>query len=286
MLQDRIGVISDEVSSNFIEALDWIVAEGLKFVELRVVNGTNIAAVSDEELCFVKQEVEKRKLQVTAIASPLFKCALDRSRPVSTGDVFGQVEETPRQHQLKLPRLFKIAKALGTRNIRIFSFWREREPSKYEAEIIRYLTEAAVMAQKENIMLLIENEDSCNGGSAREVANYVNKVNSPALRALWDPGNEVFSHNSPYPEGYHEVKDLLHHVHIKDAVTDSQTGKVMAVPVGQGVVPFAQQIKQLEANGYQGQYVIETHYIPEGGTQMQGTAMSLRGLRQALQEIS
>lgn len=282
MIWDRLGVISDEVSANLIEALDWIQAEGLKYVELRMIDGYNISSLSDEQVARVALEITKRGLKVSALASPLFKCALDPSRPVASGDRFGQEEESVGAHFAKLERTIQIAEMLGTINIRIFSFWREQDPSAHWDEIVVHLKKAAQLAERAGITLLLENERSCNGGYAFEIASLVKEVHSSSLRALWDPGNEAQGKHWSFPAVYDEVKDLLSHVHLKDAVIDPISGKPRCVPIGSGRVPYLTQIMELEKNGYRGLYVIETHYVPEGGTKLDGTKQSLEGLRQLL----
>ncbi|WJH36562.1 sugar phosphate isomerase/epimerase [Paenibacillus sp. CC-CFT747] len=137
------------------------------------------------------------------------------------------------------------------------------------------------MADKEGITLLLENEPACNGGFAEEVARLTEAVGHPRLRVLWDPGNEAYGGRSAYPEGYNEVSRVLGHVHLKDAYLQGD-GTPKCVPIGQGAVPMAEQIRALEANGYTGLYTIETHYIPEGGTAMEGTALTLEGLADVL----
>jgi glucosamine-6-phosphate deaminase len=281
MIWDRLGVISDEVSHDFIEALDWIQAEGLKYVEIRMVDGINVSNLTDEQVERVRREAEARGLHISALASPLFKCALDPSRPVASGDMFGQAEESVEAHFAKLDRTIAIAKLLGTSFIRIFSFWRELDPKPYEDEVAAYLKKAADTAAGHKITLLLENERSCNGGYAFEVASLVREVSSPGLKALWDPGNEAQGEHWSYPHVYNEVKDLLAHVHLKDSLIDPG-GKPRCVPIGSGRVPYVKQILDLEANGYKGLYVIETHYIPPGGSKMDGTKQSLEGLRKLL----
>jgi sugar phosphate isomerase/epimerase len=280
----RLGVITDEVSPNLTEALDWIAEQGLAHVEIRMVDGMNVSKLSDEQADRVRREVEARGLYVSAVSSPVFKCALDPGRPVETGDTFGNEEESVEQHFEKLRRVIAIARRLGTRRIRIFSFWREREPERYRDEIIGYLRQAAEIAAGEDVLLLLENENSCNGGSAKEVADYASAVGSPHLRALWDPGNEACGGRPAYPEGYGYVKDLLAHVHIKDSYV-THTGRVRCVPVGTGVVPYADQLRVLQQDGYDGLFTIETHYVPAGGRPVDGTAMTLQGIRLLLNSL-
>jgi L-ribulose-5-phosphate 3-epimerase len=282
---DRLGVVTDELSQNVVEALDWVAKQGLKHVEIRMVDGRNVMDLSDQELDQLLSEVEKRGLFVSAVASPVFKCALDSSRTVATGDTFGQQEENLESHFNKLNRIIEIAARLKTQKIRIFSFWREEDPSLYEDEIVRNLKKAASIAQQKDMLLLLENEGSCNGGYASEVSRIVQKVDSPNLKALWDPGNEAHGGRVAYPDGYEAVKGLIGHVHLKDALIKAD-GEPKCVPIGLGEVSFADQLQALQKDHYIGLYTIETHYIPEGGTAMDGTNMTLEGLRKVLHVIA
>lgn len=284
MVWNRLGILTDEVyPDNFAKSLDWIVEQGLKHIEVRVVDGINIANMNDEQVAAVRAQIESRGLSVTAIASPLYKCALDPSRPVASGDVFGQAEESVEAHHEKLPRVIAIAKALGARNIRIFSFWREREPERHFDEIVAHLKKAAAVAEREGVMLLQENEPACNGGFAEEIGNIVRAVDSPAMKALWDPGNEAYGGRPAFPEGYGFIKDVLAHVHIKDAYV-LPDGSSRCVPVGSGAVPFIAQLRALREDGYDGLFTIETHYKPEGGSKAAGSRMTLDAFRVLAEE--
>ena len=246
-----------------------------------MVDGVNVSNLDDAQVDRAQAEVEKRGLKVSAIASPLFKCALDPSRPVQSGDLFGNKEEDLPTHMKKLPRAIAIARRLKTDKIRVFSFWREKEPGRYVDDIVGHLKKAAAVAEKEKVSLLQENENACNGGYAEEVAEIVRRVGSPAMKVLWDPGNENYGGRSCYPEGYEKVKGLFAHVHLKDSVM-GKDGKVACVPIGEGKTPLKEQIRALEKDGYAGLYTLETRYTPPGGTPMQGTEATLAGLKKIL----
>ncbi|WP_309118200.1 sugar phosphate isomerase/epimerase family protein [Paenibacillus sp.] len=283
-MMDRVGVLTDEVSDRLEEALDWATEQGLAHVEIRVVNGRNAANLTDEEASAIRREVEARGLFVSALASPLFKCALDPGRPVAAGDTFGNAEEDVEAHFEKLNRVIEIAKLLGTKRIRIFSFWREEHPERHTEEIVSHLRRAAGIAGEAGVELLLENEPSCNGGVAVEVAALVRSVDSPALRALWDPGNEAYARREAYPAGYESVKDCLSHVHLKDAYVGSE-GTSRCVPLGSGDVRVVAQLRALAADGYDGLFTIETHFVPDGGSRMTGTRMTLDALKALLKEV-
>ncbi|SDW16533.1 sugar phosphate isomerase/epimerase [Paenibacillus sp. CF384] len=282
MIEDRLGVITDEVSpSDLIEALNFAVLNGLKHVEIRTINGQNVLSLHDQQLAIIRSETERRGLFVSCIASPIFKCALGTGSKVAEGDRFNQEERTVSEHFTMLERAMDIADQLGTDRIRIFSFWREAEPEQHHDEIVMHLTQAALLAASRGKLLLLENEPSCNGGYAAEVAKLVGAVNSPALRVLWDPGNEQYGSRTSYPEGYSSVCNLMAHVHLKDVRFD-ESGQPKATPIGSGIVPYEAHFQALLRDGYTGLFTLETHYIPEGGTAMEGTAQSLQGLKALL----
>ena len=70
----KIAVISDEISQDFDHACSVIANDfGLQWVELREMWGKNLQASSDAEIAEAHRILAKYKLQVTDIASPLFK---------------------------------------------------------------------------------------------------------------------------------------------------------------------------------------------------------------------
>src|SRR4030081_1595632 len=70
----KIAVISDEISQDFDHACSVIANDfGLQWVELREMWGKNLQASSDVEIAEAQKILAKYNLQVTDIASPLFK---------------------------------------------------------------------------------------------------------------------------------------------------------------------------------------------------------------------
>lgn len=281
-LLDRLGILTDEVSPYLIEALDWITANELRHVELRSVQGMNILNFSSAEITDMLKEIELRGLFVSALASPVFKCPLSPDRTTMQGDQFGQLEHHDvAGHFRLLHRALDAAELLRTRYIRIFSFWREDDPGAYAEEIAGHLYAAAEIAHSRGAVLLLENEPSCNGGSAEETGRLAALADHPALKLLWDPGNEAFLGRPAYPDGYNSVKPYIAHVHLKDSIYHPDAGG-QCVPIGRGSVDYAQQLAALMKEGYTGLFTIETHYRPLNGSTADGSAMSLNGLRQLL----
>ncbi len=273
----RLGIITDEVSPHLQEALDFANDHDLTHIEIRTVEERNVVDLSDEEILGIRTEVQRRGLFVSCFSSPIFKCALDVNRTVRAGDAFGDKVGNVEEHFRKLIRAIEIAHQLDTQYIRIFSFWRERHPEKHTAEIVQYLYQAAALAEQHEVILLLENEPACNAGYATEVDAMVRSIDSPALKALWDPGNEAYGLRNAFPNGYQAIKHTVAHVHLKD-VQMNDLGEPHCVPIGSGIVPYDLQIAALREDGYKGLFTLETHYVPPGGTARDGSELSLQGL--------
>ena len=70
----RLSVINDEISADFDHACSVAANDfGLGWIELRSMWNKNIVELNAEEVDKSRQILEKYKLRVTDIASPLFK---------------------------------------------------------------------------------------------------------------------------------------------------------------------------------------------------------------------
>src|SRR4051812_11730037 len=143
---DRLGILTDEVSDDFGDALDWAAGQGLKHVEARVINGKNVVTLDDDQVRDVRRQGEARGLHGSAMPSPLFKCAPDPSRGVASGDRYGRQEGGDKAACDKLDRAATTARLPDTRRVRIFSFWREKDPAAHRDEVARHLKRAASVA--------------------------------------------------------------------------------------------------------------------------------------------
>lgn len=274
----RLSVLTDEVSQNWDEVLAFVEEHELPYVELRSVWRANVMDMERERLRQLRSTLAERGVKVSGLASPVFKCALDPNRPVERGDTFFASEGTVNDHMDMLKQALEVAGFFEAPGVRIFSFWRERNPELYMDEVAEHLHQAARLAEQAGVMLWLENEPSTNGGYADEVALLAAKVNSPFLRVLWDPGNERYGGKIPFPDGYEQVRSWIGHVHLKDAVYTSEHGG-KCVPIGEGEACLEKQLDALERDGYTGLYTVETHFVPDGGTPADGTRRSFSGLR-------
>ena len=282
----KVGVISDEISQDFDHACHVIANDfGLHFIELREVWGKNLQEITDAQIVEAQKIIAKYGLQITDISSPLFKVdwpgaphPVDRSK----GDLHGAAETTFKEQDDVLLRSIALAKQFKTDKVRCFDFWRIDDVKPYRAAINEKLQQAAEMAAKQNIMLVLENEYACNTATGREGAATLAGVPSRNLALNWDPGNAVMRGElDAFPAGWNALpKDRLHHCHVKNAVKDA-TGKIVWSPVDIGYIDWAAQFRALKSIGYSDAVNLETHW-KGGGSPEECSRVSWAGMKKDL----
>jgi len=285
----RVAVISDEITQDFERALSIMSQEfGMSWVEIRGVWDKNLLKLPDDDLAKAKSLLDKYKMKVTDIASPLFKVDWPGA-PLSKHaegprDQFGADFHFKQQDDI-LQRSIEIAKRFGTDRVRCFDFWRLDDPAPYRKDMDDKLREAAEKAGKQGIILVLENEMSCNSGTGAEAARTLDAVKTKSLMVNWDPGNAVMLGEVPYPDGYAKLpKNRIGHCHCKDA-RPKQTGEGRSewAPMGGGVVDWVGQFRALKKDGYHFATSLETHWRG-GGTPEKSSRESWAGMHKQLQE--
>ena len=281
----KVGVFPDEISQDFEYALGVVKELGAGYVELRSMWGKNLVDLSSSELEKAKELIKKSSLKVSIIASPLFKCHLKEKEAKKPRDTYLVQEKSYSEHLRILKHSFELAKMFDTNIVRTFSFWRRGNLTEEILEEILQRFEVPIKrAEEENIILALENEHECFIGSGEESRRFLARISSKNVGLIWDPGNAYFLGEVPYPDGYELIKDLIVHVHIKDAGKDNK-GKPIWLPVGKGEIDFRGQLQALREDNFSGVISLETHYVPRGGSQEDGTRESFSGMRSILQSL-
>ncbi len=148
----KVSVISDEISQDFDHACSVIANDfGLHWVEIREMWGKNLQVSTDAEIAEAKKILAKYKLQVTDIASPLFKVnwpGAPKSQYGSKGDMHGADEVAYKKQDEIVERSISLAKQFGTNKIRCFDFWRLEDQAPYRAAINEKLRATAETCRK------------------------------------------------------------------------------------------------------------------------------------------
>jgi L-ribulose-5-phosphate 3-epimerase len=274
----RLCIVTDEISQDLSHALAVCEDEGVSTVELRAVDGANIVSHDDGSLGEIKALMASRGFRVGGIASPFLKCHLHGDGDPQGATHFAAPSSREEQWEI-LERSFEVAHLLGAPLVRTFSFWRVANPKDVREEVAEAIAEAAERAGAARLTLGIENEHACNLATGAETRWVLDRVPSPALGVIWDPGNEAVMDSQPFPGGYEQVRDRVVHVHLKDADQNGNWTKM-----GAGIIDYPGQFRALADDGYEGLLSLETHYeVPDGGAE-KATRESLAAIREFCEE--
>jgi L-ribulose-5-phosphate 3-epimerase len=280
----RLAVINDEITQGFEKACQIVSRDfSLHWIELRAMWNKNVTELNAKELEDARKLLGEYKLQVTDIASPLFKTdwpGAPRSSQSESRDQFHASFDASAQDKL-LDRCISLAKFFDTNRIRCFDFWRLDDQRPYREAINAKLQQAAERCAKDNIILLLENEMSCNTATGEEAAAVLKAIPDRNFMLNWDPGNAAAIGSTPYPTGYELLpKNRIGHCHCKDVVRRSDH-KYDWAPVGGGIVDWVGQLQALQRDGYHNAVSLETHWRG-AGTPEASTRTSMDGLRKTL----
>ena len=283
----QVGIISDEISQDFDHACHVIAVDfNLRYVELRALWGKNLQSSADAEIAEAQRILKKYSLQVTDIASPLFKTdwpGAPKSTYSSARDMHGAADTTFKDQADILTRSISLAKQFGTDKVRCFDFWRIDDPAPFRKAIDDHLRQAAETAGQQGILLVLENEFECNTATGREAARTLAAIATPHLALNWDPANAVMRGElDAFPAGWQLLpKDRIHHCHVKNARKDA-AGKIVWSPVGEGYIDWSAQFHALAQAGYRNAVTLETHWTG-GGVPEACTRTSWNEMQKALQ---
>jgi L-ribulose-5-phosphate 3-epimerase len=280
----KLSVINDEITADFGRAAQVAAQEfGLHYIEIRALWGKNIMRLDAKEIAEARNILEKYKLRVSSIASPIFKvdwsgAPLSKFSPKR--DQFGADFTFEQQDEL-LERGLELARVFHVDRIRIFDFWRLDDQRPYRAAMDEKLIAASQKAAKRGITLLLENEPSCNTATGAEAARTLEAVRSPNFKLNWDPGNAASVGEIAYPDGYsHLPKARIGYMHCKDVVR-AAAGKYEWMKMGGGIIDYVSHYRALKKDGYRGVVSLETHWRG-AGTPEESTRQSMAGMKKLL----
>lgn len=272
----RLSAFGDEISNDLSEQLKVLVGLNVRLLDLRSAWGINVSIMTDEDLARVRAGCAEYGVKIACLGSPLGKSPLS-------------AESEPEIKNLK--RLMTIAGQLDTRFIRIFSFYPEDSSTnehydQYVEQSAQRLGEFAQMAEKEGMILVLENEKGIVTDTPQRCLAALERVNSPALRCAWDPANFVqvgVSH--PIDTGWSGLQPYISYVHIKDAMLAD--GRVVPAGEGDGQVP--ELLRNLIMMNYQGVLALEPHLKIAGHSGgysgPEGMTIAVNALRKLMAEV-
>jgi len=194
----------DEISSDLNEQLAVMKQNGIRHLEIRGVWDKNVLALSDEEAEQVKDILNANGFKISAIGSPIGKIG---------------IKDDFNEHMALFKKAVHSAKFFGTKYVRIFSYYipEGAAPEDFKDEVIKRMKEKVALAEKENIVLLLENESGIYGNTPERCKEILETIASANLRFTFDPANFVTEDVKPFQRAYPLLEKYIEYVHIKDA---------------------------------------------------------------------
>ncbi len=280
----KLSIITDEITQDLGHAMEIASKEfGLAYIELRTLWNKNIINLDEKETAEVRRLLGKFSLQVTDIASPLFKTdwpGAPTSKYSPKTPQFG-ADYTFAQQGEVLERSIAIAKALGTDRVRCFDFWRLDDPKPFRVSMDSKLRDTSAQVASKNITLLLENEFACNTATGAEAGRTLQAVQLPNFKLNWDPGNAAYRGEIAFPDGFAKIpKERIGHMHCKDVVRKAD-GTYEWAAMGRGVIDYVGQFRALVQAGYSGTMSLETHWKGAGSAE-ESSRQSMAGMKDQL----
>lgn len=275
----KLGAISDGFSQNLDEALSIMKGYGLRWVEIRNVDGIYNTEATPAQVRRMKGLVDHHGFRVSVIDSALYKCELP-----GTKSVRGEKDIYPYSGQMDLlKRACDRAHALGAHKIRGFTFWRVASPGAISQRIAAELEKAAEVANQAGMRLVIENEGSCNAATGHELSRILAVAPAANLGINWDIGNGYTHGEISYPDGYDALDHKrIWHMHLKGMKCDAGVKNCKETFAGEGQIDLTGQFKRLLQDGYEGTMSLECEFKTPGSTHLETTKRSLDGLLRAI----
>lgn len=243
----KISGFIDEIDIGFEKEVEVIKKLGMKYIELRSVNGTNISDLSIEKVNDIKKYLKNKNIKISCIASPIGKINIDEI------DFENKFEE----HFKKFKHTLNIAQILEVKYVRVFSFFlKKSEKEKYQSLVLEKMKKLKEEVSDLEIILLHENEKGIYGDDIESSLKLIEEIGSEKFRLIFDPANFVQVGISPL-KAYEKLKKFVEYVHLKDANFSSQEN----VLIGTGDGEILELLKELKKEKYEGFLSLEPHLI-------------------------
>ena len=239
-MEFRISGFADEISDDLTVQLESLENLGMKYVEMRGVDGGNLVFHSDAKVKEIKRRLDDHGIALSALGTPFGKIGIT--------DDFDK-------HFDDFKRGIEIAHKMDCRNIRMFSFYiANGKNAEYRDAVFERMGRFVNHAAVNDVVLLHENEKGIYGEKATECRELMDEFYGEHFKAVFDFANFVQAGQDTL-EAYELLKDHIAYIHVKDAIRSD--GHV--VPAGYGDGNVEEILGRLFADGYSGFLSLEPH---------------------------
>lgn len=239
---------ADEADQDMDRQIAALVEAGVKYVDLRNVDGINIVDLPLDHAQLVKQKLDTAGIKVCMYGSPIGK--------IDLADDF----EIDRK---RMDRLGELKEVFGAQAVRLFSYFNKKAglpAEQWRQRAIERLQGLIELAEQHDLILYHEHEPGLYGGdllSVKVLRDELHLQNPHRFRLIFDfdnfnqAGHNVWS-------CYEELKDVIGAIHLKESKKQPD-GSFMHVPVGQGDGHVEQILRDLATRKWEGSLTLEPH---------------------------
>lgn len=216
MVSYELCAFADEADKSLAGQIRAMRDNGIRYLEMRGVNGVNVAKLTAAEAKNAAAELRAADIRVWSLGSPAGKT------PIT--DPFDFEKE-------QFQRLLETADIVGAHAIRLFSFYGTEGDPAYRDAVMERLSRFVEMAKGSGVVLCHENEKGIYGDVADRCVEIHQAV--PALKGVFDPANFVQCGEDTL-RAWNLLEPYIYYGHIKDA---NKEGKVVPPGLGEGQLP-------------------------------------------------
>lgn len=240
----RISAFGDEIAVDFEEQLRVLQQLRIPLIDIRAAWGVNCSQFTGEHINNIKALCAQYGIAVSCMGSPIGKSPI--MDPIA-------VESE------RLRTIGETAHALGTRNIRLFSFYPagDVDDAATQLSIDRLLVLTQIAAEND-LQLLLENEKGVIGDIPERCLQLMRAIDSPHIRFIWDPANFVqCGAVEQVDRWWDELQPYIGYIHIKDARLADNSVTV----AGDGDGQLLELLTRLRDVGYDDVLSLEPHLL-------------------------
>ncbi|MEG1612971.1 MAG: TIM barrel protein [Clostridia bacterium] len=238
----KISGFTDEVSSDLNCQIELLTELKQRFMCPRTIDGKNIADYTPDEFkAKILPKINAKGIKFSSIGSPIGKIKLYDDKAYDA-----QLQ--------KLKNLVEIAKMVGCKYIRTFSFFVDKKGdyNVYFPKVVEKIKGFLKVVEGTNIVLLHENEKKIYGDTPERAIQLCKAVNSEQYKLCFDASNYIQCGCNPW-HAYRATKPYTAYYHMKDCIDGVE------VPLGLGQGRIEKIVLDLVASGYDGFLTIEPH---------------------------
>ena len=240
----RISAFGDEIAVDFEEQLLVLKRLDIPLIDIRAAWGVNCSQFTSDHIDDIKALCTQHAITVSCMGSPIGKSPI--ADPI---DVESE----------RLKTIGETAHQLGTRNIRLFSFYPADDADDAATQLsIERLSVLTEIAAQNDLQLLLENEKGVVGDIPERCLQLMRAIDSPHMRFIWDPANFVqCGAVDQVDRWWDELHPYIGYIHIKDARLADNSVTLAGAGDGQ----LLELLTRLQETGYQGVLSLEPHLL-------------------------